>query len=100
MTALRSYADVRRLAALLDSLAVRRDDLLERIDRAQALQERGALFAIEQDDLIDAVRAWRLAAADVVLGGCPHCGCSVIRSAIYADLCEPYLPQRREGGGS
>ena len=67
MTALRSYADVRRLAALLDSLAVRRDDLLERIDRAQALQERGALFPIEQDDLIDGVRAWRAHAAGISL---------------------------------
>ena len=67
MTALRSYADVRRLTAVLDAVAVRRDDLLDRIDRAMQLQERGALFAIEQDDLIDATAAWRLAAARVAL---------------------------------
>ena len=67
MTALRSYADVRRLTAVLDAVDVRRDDLLDRIDRAMQLQERGALFAIEQDDLIDATAAWRLAAARVAL---------------------------------
>ena len=63
MTALSSYADVRRLTARLDALCIWRDDLLERIDRAMQLQERGALFLIELNDLDDAVRAWRSYAA-------------------------------------
>ena len=55
------------LTARLAALAAWRDDIQERIDRAICLQDRGALFAIEQDDLIDAVRAWKLAAARMVL---------------------------------
>jgi hypothetical protein len=58
---------LRRLLAKLGTLVIWRDDILYRIDRAMQLQERGALFAIEQDDLIAAVAAWRLAAAGVVL---------------------------------
>ena len=63
----RRRVHLRRHLARLDALCVWRDDILDRIDRAKELQERGALFAQEQDDLIDAVRAWRLAAARVAL---------------------------------
>ena len=60
---------LRRLTARLAFMADWRDHIVERIDRAMQLQERGALFAQEQDDLIDATRSWRLAAARVVLRG-------------------------------
>ena len=62
-----------RLTAQLDALAVRRDDLL---DRSAVAEEKlhadgnlyfSRLYPDELDDLIDAVRAWRLAAAGVVL---------------------------------
>ena len=55
------------LTAQLAFLADWKEDIDRRIDRAMQLQDRGALFAQEQDDLIDAVRAWRLAAASVAL---------------------------------
>ena len=58
---------LRRLTARLDALCVWRDDIQRRIEHARELQERGALFRQEQDDLIDAVRSWRLAAARVGL---------------------------------
>ena len=58
---------LRRLTARLAFMADWRDDLAERIDRAMQMQERGALFPQEQDDLIDAVRAWRLTCARVLL---------------------------------
>ena len=54
-----------RLTARLGALCVWRDDILDRIDTAQDLQDRGALFPLEQDG--DAVAAWRLAAGGVVL---------------------------------
>ena len=57
---------LRRLLAKLDALVIWRDNLLERIAHAQELQDRGCLFVVEQDDLIDAAKAWRLAAAGVV----------------------------------
>ena len=44
-----------------------RGDLAERIDRAIQMQARGALFAIEQDDLADGVRAWRAHATGIAL---------------------------------
>ena len=58
---------LRRLTARLDAMVIWRDDLQRRIEHAQELQERGSLFAQEQDDLIDGLRAWRLAAAGVGL---------------------------------
>ena len=59
---------LRRLTARLAFMADWRDDLAERIDRAIQMQARGALFAIEQDDLEHAVRAWRTHAACIALG--------------------------------
>ena len=56
-----------RLTARLDAMVIWRDDIQRRIEHARELQERGALFAQEQDDLIDAVRSWRLTCARVVL---------------------------------
>lgn len=73
MTALRSNADLRRLTARLDALAAWRDDLLARIAVAkEKLHADGnlyfsRLYPDELDDLIDAVRAWRLTAARVVV---------------------------------
>ena len=65
----KSHAALRlnRLTAKLDALAVWRDDLADRIDRAMQMQDAGCLFHIEIDDLADAVRVWRLAAARVAL---------------------------------
>ena len=56
-----------RLTSRLDGLAIWRDDILDRIDHAKQMQDAGCLFAAEQDDLIDAVKAWKLAAARVAL---------------------------------
>ena len=62
-----------RLTAKLDALAVWRDDLLERIAVAEEkLHADGnlyfsRLYPDELDDLIDATRAWRIAAARVAL---------------------------------
>ena len=62
-----------RLTARLDALATWRDDLLDRIAVAEEkLYADGnlyfsRLYPDEMDDLIDAVAAWRLAAARVVV---------------------------------
>ena len=56
-----------RLNARLDALCVWRDDIQARIEHAKQLFERGSLYPDQLEDLQDAVRAWRLAAAGVVL---------------------------------
>ena len=56
-----------RLTARLDALCVSKEDIERRIAIAQDMLERGCLFTVEVDDLQDAVRAWRMAAARVVL---------------------------------
>ena len=67
-----------RLTARLDALAVWRDDLLCRIAVAEEkLHADGnlyfsRLYPDEMDDLFDAVAAWRLAAARVVLDLAPE----------------------------
>ena len=58
---------IRLLTARIAFLADWKEDIERRIAVARELLDRGALFAQEQDDLIDAVRAWRLAAASVAL---------------------------------
>ena len=58
---------LRRLTAKLAALADWRDSILDRIEHAKRMQDAGCLFAVEQDDLADAVRSWRLACARVVL---------------------------------
>ena len=72
MTALRSWADVRRLTARLDALATWKEDIERRIADVDArLWEPNWFFSRvyqdEIDDLADATRAWRMAAARVVL---------------------------------
>ena len=63
----RAQARLRELTGRNAFLEVWKRDLLERIAHAQWLQERGALFPVEQDDLGDAVRSWKLSALDVAL---------------------------------
>ena len=58
---------LRRLTAKLDALAVWKEDIRRRLVIAQDMLDAGCLFPIEIDDLADAVRAWRLAAARVPL---------------------------------
>ena len=67
-TATVNLRDLRSLTAKLDALCVRKEDIERRLRAAERMLDAGCLFPIEIDDLADAVAAWRMAAADVVLG--------------------------------
>ena len=64
---LRGRQRLTRLTTKLDALCVWKEDIERRLVIAQDMLDAGCLFPIEIDDLADAVRAWRLAAARVPL---------------------------------